>query len=344
MTRAQPVMLDRDAGTPDDGPFDRTAPQAAAPPILELVRVTHRFADVTALDDITISARQGEFLTILGESGSGKTTLLRIIAGLETPTRIERLTIAERALLANVRIMERYRRGFYLNVVTGRDAGQGPSRRGGVFGGDGDVAAAAQFRLALRCPVLLGDLPTHGLHRRNLGLGPVQHPRLAGHRRLDIGGELGRLLRLALGLALLEGGHHLGGELARDVFPFADQEEHVFDHRLVERRRQSARRPPQPGGVRRRRGGAGVQQAGMGLQVLRAARAPMGREIGGARAHGPARGADAARHQARVASELVVVGGQILGGAAAARPNVENQVRVRRDEVAEPVAPALRWE
>ncbi len=50
---------------------------------------------------------------------------------------LERLTIAERTLLANVRQMERYRRGFYLEVITGRDAGQGPSRRGGVFGGAG---------------------------------------------------------------------------------------------------------------------------------------------------------------------------------------------------------------
>src|SRR4051812_22618733 len=50
---------------------------------------------------------------------------------------LERLTIAERGLLANVRQMEQYRRGFYMNVVTGRDAGQGPSRRGGVFGASG---------------------------------------------------------------------------------------------------------------------------------------------------------------------------------------------------------------
>ena len=50
---------------------------------------------------------------------------------------LERLTISERALLANVRQMERFRRGFYLNVVTGRDEGQGPSRRGGFFGGSG---------------------------------------------------------------------------------------------------------------------------------------------------------------------------------------------------------------
>ena len=50
---------------------------------------------------------------------------------------LERLTITERALLANVRQMERFRRNFYVSVVTGRDPGQGPSRRGGVFGGSG---------------------------------------------------------------------------------------------------------------------------------------------------------------------------------------------------------------
>lgn len=50
---------------------------------------------------------------------------------------LERLTIAERALLANVRQMEQYRRGFYISVVTGDDPGQGPDRRGGFFGGSG---------------------------------------------------------------------------------------------------------------------------------------------------------------------------------------------------------------
>jgi hypothetical protein len=47
---------------------------------------------------------------------------------------MERLTLAERALLANVRQMEHYRRGFYLTVVTGEDPGEGPNRRGGFFG------------------------------------------------------------------------------------------------------------------------------------------------------------------------------------------------------------------
>ena len=48
------------------------------------------------------------------------------------------MTIAERALLANVRQMEQYRESFYLGVVTGNeDFGSQLSRRGGVFGGSG---------------------------------------------------------------------------------------------------------------------------------------------------------------------------------------------------------------
>ncbi len=50
---------------------------------------------------------------------------------------LERLTLAERTLLANVRAFERYRRGFYMQVVTGRQAVQGPTRQGGLFGGAG---------------------------------------------------------------------------------------------------------------------------------------------------------------------------------------------------------------
>jgi hypothetical protein len=50
---------------------------------------------------------------------------------------LERLTVAERTLLANVRSMERFRREYYMNVVTGRFPGGGPQRRGGLLGGAG---------------------------------------------------------------------------------------------------------------------------------------------------------------------------------------------------------------
>lgn len=50
---------------------------------------------------------------------------------------LEQLTIVERALLANLRAYQRYRQGFYTNIVIGDGGAQGPSRRGGFFGGTG---------------------------------------------------------------------------------------------------------------------------------------------------------------------------------------------------------------
>ncbi|WP_430333653.1 ABC transporter ATP-binding protein [Rhodococcus sp. ACT016] len=44
------------------------------------------FGGVTAVDDISMEIRDGDFLVLLGPSGCGKTTLLRMIAGLLEPT------------------------------------------------------------------------------------------------------------------------------------------------------------------------------------------------------------------------------------------------------------------
>lgn len=42
--------------------------------------------EVHALDGVSISAKEGEFLAIVGTSGSGKTTLLNMLGGLDVPT------------------------------------------------------------------------------------------------------------------------------------------------------------------------------------------------------------------------------------------------------------------
>lgn len=45
-----------------------------------------RSSSITALQDINLSVKDGEFLCIVGPSGCGKTTFLRILAGLEKQT------------------------------------------------------------------------------------------------------------------------------------------------------------------------------------------------------------------------------------------------------------------
>lgn len=52
---------------------------------IELINVTKRFGQVTAVDNLSLVIEPGAFLTLLGPSGCGKTTVLRMIAGLEEP-------------------------------------------------------------------------------------------------------------------------------------------------------------------------------------------------------------------------------------------------------------------
>ncbi|MCF7761800.1 MAG: ATP-binding cassette domain-containing protein, partial [Cephaloticoccus sp.] len=53
--------------------------------MVEIRRVTKRFGAFTAVNDVSLTVKAGEFITLLGPSGCGKTTLLRLLAGFETP-------------------------------------------------------------------------------------------------------------------------------------------------------------------------------------------------------------------------------------------------------------------
>ena len=53
--------------------------------IIEMRNISKSFGDKCILNDVSISVKRGEFLTLLGPSGCGKTTLLRMLAGFGQP-------------------------------------------------------------------------------------------------------------------------------------------------------------------------------------------------------------------------------------------------------------------
>lgn len=69
----------------------------AGAPIVVIDGISHRYGERIALEAITLEARSGEILGLLGPNGSGKTTLFRILSTLLAPTEgrvvIDRLEV-----------------------------------------------------------------------------------------------------------------------------------------------------------------------------------------------------------------------------------------------------------
>lgn len=53
--------------------------------LIDLIHISKTFDDTLVLDDLCLSVKENEFMTLLGPSGCGKTTTLRILGGFVTP-------------------------------------------------------------------------------------------------------------------------------------------------------------------------------------------------------------------------------------------------------------------
>jgi putative ABC transport system ATP-binding protein len=81
--------------------------------IIELIEINKSYKihsnKITALKDINLKIREGEFLAISGPSGAGKTTLLNMIAGLDKPDSGEIIVSGKKYSTLNEERMTLYR-------------------------------------------------------------------------------------------------------------------------------------------------------------------------------------------------------------------------------------------
>jgi spermidine/putrescine transport system ATP-binding protein len=86
VSSAEPVTTARASDGSLDGSGDASLPDSGHTVDVRLERVTKRFGELAAVDDLTLDIHRGEFFSLLGPSGCGKTTTLRMIGGFEEPT------------------------------------------------------------------------------------------------------------------------------------------------------------------------------------------------------------------------------------------------------------------
>jgi putative ABC transport system ATP-binding protein len=83
-------------------------------PLLEARNVSKVYqmgtTSVTALDNVSLTMQEGEFVSIQGTSGSGKSTLLNMVGGLDHPTTGDVLFNSKALAPLSKREMARYRR------------------------------------------------------------------------------------------------------------------------------------------------------------------------------------------------------------------------------------------
>ena len=152
-------FLDATTPLPSIEPADR--------PVVELRHATMRFGRVTAIDDVSLSVRPGEIVTLIGPNGAGKSTVVRLVLGLIKPTRGE---VRRRARLAVAYVPQRLavdpslplNVGRFLDLPRRHDtrakrAVLAETSVGGVVDRDLDTLSGGQFQRVLIARALLAE-------------------------------------------------------------------------------------------------------------------------------------------------------------------------------------------
>ena len=118
---------------------------------VELETLHRSFGDVVALDGISISLEEGEFVSLLGPSGCGKTTALRLVAGFDRPNS-GRIVVAGKDMTRvppNKRDMGMVFQAYSLfpNMSAARNVEYGLKIRGSREGGAGRRKVAELLEL-----------------------------------------------------------------------------------------------------------------------------------------------------------------------------------------------------
>ncbi len=86
-----------------DSDMKHAGPYADAP-ALRVVNLRKRYANITAVDDVSFTVRRGEIVGLLGPNGAGKTTTINMVLGVLEPTSgrvaIDEIDIAKNRAMA----------------------------------------------------------------------------------------------------------------------------------------------------------------------------------------------------------------------------------------------------
>jgi len=69
------------------GRLRETSPTRDEPPVLNLLNVESAYGPIKAIRGVSLQARRGEIVTVLGSNGAGKTTILKTISGIIDPRK-----------------------------------------------------------------------------------------------------------------------------------------------------------------------------------------------------------------------------------------------------------------